>query len=433
VPVGVRVPPFAWRPHQHAMDSELKITIEKPATWSRRMTITIPAERLEQEKQSTARKLAQKIRLPGFRKGKVPAQVLEKRFGPAIEQETIERVVGEAYREALQRENLQPITQPSIDNLDYQAGSDLTFRVDFDVKPEIELNRLGGFQVRRQVQMVTDEAVDRVLQRIRDQHAVWQPVPAESPVVGDMAVVEITPIEDGQPANARRYQIFLGEGQVRPEIEERIRTLTPGETQEFRVDLPENADDPNSPFKEHHIRVHLAEVQRPQYPALDDEFAKGLGQFDTMAALREQVRGDLEREAEAQSYEQARRELLDQVLQANPIEVPGSMVDRYLDQVVRPRKNEDTSRISELKQAARPAAEQAIRRMLVIQRIAELEGLEPDSAEVDAQYEELAQRHGRSQRDVRAQLKKEGREHEVEEQLTEDKVFRYLESLSNIG
>src|SRR5262245_41830554 len=116
------------------MDSELKITVEKPATWSRRLTITIPAEQLEQEKQNTARRLASRGKLPGFRKGKVPATVLERRFGPAIEQETIERVMGEAYREAIKREGLQPISQAAIDAIDYQAGSDLTFKVDFEVR-----------------------------------------------------------------------------------------------------------------------------------------------------------------------------------------------------------------------------------------------------------------------------------------------------------
>src|SRR5687768_9509729 len=199
------------------MESTLKVTIEKPATWSRRLTITVPAERLEREKQTTTRQLAQKIKLPGFRKGKVPSTVLEKRFGPAIEQETVERVVGEAYREAIKTEGLKPISQAAIDNIDYKTGSDLTFRVDVEVRPEIELERLGGFQIRKVVQPVTDEAVDRVVQRIREQHASWKPIEGEAPVLGDMAVVEITPLDTETPAPPKRYQIFLGEGQVRPE------------------------------------------------------------------------------------------------------------------------------------------------------------------------------------------------------------------------
>ena len=414
------------------MESEIKISIEKPAVWARRLTITVPAERLEQEKQTTAKRLAQKIKLPGFRKGKVPASVLERRFGPAIEQETIERVVNDAYREAVQREGLQPITQAAIDNIDYAAGSDLTFRVDFEVRPEVELNRLGGFQIHRAVQPVADEAVDRVVQRIREQHATWQPLHDEPPVLGDMGVVEITPIENGTAAAPRRYQIFLGEGQVRPEIEERIRTLKPGEHGDFDIDLPENAEDPNSPLKPHHMRVHLVEARRPEFPTVDDEFAKSVGEFSSVADLRERVRGDLERESEAQSNQDARRQLIDQILQANPFEVPDSMVDRYLEQMIRPRKGEEESRILELRQAARPAAEQALRRMLVIDRVADIEGLHASPDELEGRFEELGQRYGRSTREIRAQLKKEGREHEVEETLTEEKVFRYLESLSTI-
>ncbi|MGH7468602.1 MAG: trigger factor [Longimicrobiales bacterium] len=414
------------------MDSDLKITIESPATWSRRLTITIPAERLEQEKQTTARQLASKIKLPGFRKGKVPSTVVERRFGPAIEQETIERVVGEAYREAIQREKLQPITQAAIDNIDYKAGSDLTFRVDFDVRPEVELNRLGAFRLRREVPPVTEEAVDRVLQRLREQHAVWHPVEGETPVLGDATRIEITPIENGAPQTARNYQVVMGEGQVRPEIEERIRTLRPGEVGEFELELPEKADDPASALKLHHMRVHLAEVRRPQFPALDDEFARSLGEFEDAAALLVRVRADLEREAETQSHQDVRRQLLDQILQANTFEVPASMVDRYLQQILQPRKGEEEARIRELHDAARPAAEQAIRRVMVIERVAEMEGLHATEEEIDTRYQELAQRYQRGAREIRAQLKKEGRDREVEEQITEEKVFRYLESLSTI-
>jgi trigger factor len=414
------------------METALKVTIEKPATWTRRLTITVPAERVAQEKQTTARKLAQKVKLPGFRKGKVPTTVLEKRFGPAIEQETIERVVGEAYREALKQENLQPITQPAIDNFDYQAGSDLTFRVDFDVRPEIELNRLGGFRLKRQVPTIAEDAVERVLQRLREQHALWQPVTDEPPVLGDMSVVEITPLDAATTEAPRRYQIFIGEGQVRPEIEERIRTLKPGETGEFHIELPENPEDPNSPVKQHHLRVHLAEVQRPQYPTIDDEFAKSVGEFENVGAMKARVREDLEKEAEAQSHRDSRQQLLEQIVEANAFEVPESMVDRYLEQVIRPRKGEDESRIQEMRQAARPAATHAIKRMMVIERVAELESLHPTEDELEERFQELAQRHNRNVREIRAQLKKEGRDREVEEQLTEEKVFRYLESLSTI-
>ena len=284
----------------------------------------------------------------------------------------------------------------------------------------------------KHVHPTTDESVDQVIQRLREQHATWKPLENESPVMGDMAVVEITPLDGGTAGAPRRYQIFLGEGQVRPEIEEHIRTMKPGESGDFDVDLPEDADDPNSPTKLHSIRVNMIEARRPELPEANDEFARTVGQFESLSEMRERVRGDLEKEAEAQSHQEARRQLLDQILQANPFEVPETMVTRYLEQVIRPRKNDDPAQIEQVRASARPAAEQAIKRMLVIERIAELEGLHPEQDELEARYDELGARYGRSAREIRAQLKKEGRDREVEEQLTEEKVFRYLESLSTI-
>jgi trigger factor len=341
-------------------------------------------------------------------------------------------VVGEAYREALKQENLQPITQPAIDNFDYKSGSDLTFRVDFDVRPEIELNRLGGFRVKREEPNIGEEAVERVLQRLREQHAVWQPVAEDAPVMGDMAVVEMTPLDTDKPSAPRRYQIFIGEGQVRPEIEERVRTLKPGETGDFHIELPEDSEDPGSPLKAHHLRVHLAEVRRPEYPVIDDEFARSVGEFENVAAMRERVRDDLEKEGEAQSLRDARHKLVEQIIEANAFEVPDRMIDRYLEQVIPPRKGEDDARMQELRQSARPAAAHAIKRMMVIERVAELEGLHATQDELEERFEELSRRHNRPAREIRAQLKKEGRDREVEEQLTEEKVFAYLESLSTI-
>jgi trigger factor len=414
------------------MDSDLKITIEKPATWSRRLTITVPADRLERERATAAKQLASKVRLPGFRKGKVPAHVIERRFGAALEQEMLERVVNETFREAITQEGLQPITQASINELDYKPGSDLTFHAEFEIRPEVELNQLGGFAVQKQVPAVEAEAVDRVIDRLREQQASWGPVENEAPLVGDMAVVEITPLEGENAGQSRRYQVYMGEGQVRPEIEEVIRTVKVGETGEFSVDLPADAENPDSPLEAHRIKVHVAELQRATLPVVDDAFAQAAGPFENLDALRSRISEDLHNEAEQQAAQDVRRQLMDQIIQANPFDVPETMVSRYLDQVIRPRKDDDPEKIREIRETSRPMAENALRRMLVIERVAELEGLHPTADEIDERYQEMAGRYNRSTQEIRAQLKKEGREHEVEEALTEEKVYQYLESLSTI-
>lgn len=412
--------------------SDLLVEMHNHGSWGRHLTITVPADRLEEERHSAAKRLAQKVKLPGFRKGKVPAQVLEKKFGGAVEQEMLEKVMGAAYREVIQREGLQPISQAAIENVDYKPGEDLKFDVHFEVRPEIELNRLGGFTVRRPAVGVTDEAVDQVIQRLREEHATWHPIEAGQGIVtGDMAVVEITALEGASANQTRRYQIFLGQEQVRPEIEEAIRTLAPGEEGDFTVDLPEGEDE--SSLKPHRIHVQLVEAKHPEYPEVTDEFAQQLGAFDSVETLRARVREDLEKESGAEAERSVRQELISQIIEANPFDVPDTMVNQYLDQMIRPRKGEDPARVEEFKRAAYPGAQQALRRMLVVDRVAELEGLRALPNEVDARVEEIAQRVGKPAHEVRAQFQKSGRLGEIEEQITEEKVFDYLKSLSEIS
>ncbi len=411
--------------------SELQVTVESPGSWARKLSIRVPADRLEKEKQDATRRLAQKVRLPGFRKGKVPAHVLEKKFGGAVEQEMLERVLNSAYREAIQKEGLVPISQAAIENVHYHAGEDLTFDVQFEVRPEVELNRIGGFSVKREVSKIDEDAVNRVIDRLKEEQAVWQPIEADHAVVaGDMAVVEITSL-DGPGANQpRRYQIVLGQGQVRPQIEEVVRTMAPGETGEFTVELPEGDDE--NVTRPHPIRINFIEAKRAEYPAINDEFAKSLGSFESLADLKEKVRADLEKEAEADAERSVRHHLVTQILEANPFEVPDAMVSQYLDQMIRPRKGDDPAQIEQMKTAVRPQAVEGIRRLMVLDRIAETEGLRAAPAEVAAKIEELAARFNKSVPEVRAQFQKSGRLGEIEEQITEEKVFDYLKSLSDV-
>jgi trigger factor len=412
--------------------SDLQVTVESPGSWARKLSIRVPAARLEQEKQQAAKRLAQKVRLPGFRKGKVPAHVLEKQFGPAVEQEMLEKVMNNAYREAIQQEGLVPISQAAIDNVHYHAGEDLTFDVQFEIRPEIEIERLGGFTVTREHPTITDSSVGQVIDRLKEEHAVWQPIEAgQAMVMGDMAVVEITSLDEGPGKDEpRRYQVVLGQQQVRQQIEDVIRAMTPGEQGEYTVDLPEADDD--DVLKPHNIRVNVVEARRPEYPPVDDEFAKNLGAFESLDDLKQKVRADLEKEADTEAERALRHNLISQILDANPFDVPDAMLTQYLDQLIKPRKGDQPEEIERLKEGTRPAATQALRRLLLVDRIADMEGLRATPEEVDERIAELAARFNKPVQEVRNQFQKSGRLSEMEESLTEEKVFDYLKSLSDI-
>jgi len=414
-------------------ESDLTITVEQPKAWARRMKITVPAARVEKQRRAVTSRLAGQVRIPGFRKGKVPPQVLAKQFGASIDQQAVEKVIGDAYKEALEREGFDPITQASVSNLDYQPGADVSFEVEFEVRPQIELERLGGFEVTRPRAQVSESDVVKVLDRLREERATWTPVEGASPVFGDMASVEITPLdEEGspRPGGMRPYQIILGKEEARPEVEEAIRSLKPGEETEFTI---EHEGEEGHEGHSHRARVQLKEVKHPHLPELDAEFAKLAGDFPGVDELRSRILSDLEREAEQDAESEVRRRLVEQILEANPFEVPDAMVDQYLERLLPAREGSNAERAAEARQGMRPAAEQAIKRMLVIERVAELESLQATPSEIDARLDEVAARYGQPAGEVRKQMQKAGQLHALEDEIAEEKVFIYLKSLSTVS
>src|SRR5690606_35132743 len=146
-----------------------KIDVQEGASWSRKLSITVPAERVRRTRGRVVEQVTKGMRLPGFRKGKLPARVVEQRFGPSIDQETLDRLIQEAYKEALEAEGLTPIAQGRVDDVKYEKDQDLVFQVELEVRPEIELARLNGFTVARPSITVGEEEVDSVLERLRDE------------------------------------------------------------------------------------------------------------------------------------------------------------------------------------------------------------------------------------------------------------------------
>lgn len=433
--------------HSTAPVTELTVDVQEPRSWSRRLSITVPSERVRRVRQSVAAKIAGNVRLPGFRKGKTPASLVERQFGQAIEQETLDRVIQETYREVLDRHEFRPITQGQVEHVHYHgAGGDLHFEVEFEVQPVLELARTDGFQVVRPADAVGDDEVDSLLERLRGERATLHPVEGAKPDYGDTVLVQITNLDEageGEEDGGSEYRFELGEGQAIPDIEAAIMTLAPGEEGEFTVAFPEDFHDEAQRGQQQRLRIRLNEARRKELPALDDEFARGLGEFDTIDALRTRVRGDMEKDAKQRADSAMRDALVQQIVEANPFDVPDSMVDRYLDYMTgdtpdregnrRQRSAEEEERFSQLRAIMRPQAEQALKRMMVVEHIADREGLRPTADDVDARVEALAEQHGRTPSDLWVELERTGQMQALEAEILEDKVFEHLRSRNTVA
>jgi trigger factor len=424
-----------------AEKNELQIAVQEPASWSRRLSITVPSERVKRTRSSVSSQFASSVRLPGFRKGKTPQGMIERQFRQQIEQETIDRLIQEAYKEALETQDLHPINQAHVTNVQYDGGADFAFDVEFEVQPTLTLARVGGFTAHRPPAEVGDADVDSVLQKIRDERGHWHDLEEGAhPEFADRATVEITDRDAEEPENARPYRFVLGEGQAIPDVEAAIISLAPGGEGDFDVRFPDDFADEEQRGKEQHLHVRLTRAERKHLPELDDAFAQELGEFADVAALRARVLLDLRKDSEQRAVAEVRGQLVQHVVEANPFEVPGSMVDRYLDYMTGEnpdRKGKRTEaqeeQFSQYRTLLRPQAEAALKRMLVVETLADREGLRATQDEVDTRVEELAAESGRSPSDVWLELEKSGQLAALESQITEDKVFQYLEQQNTVA
>jgi trigger factor len=403
----------------------ITITPTETAGVSRRLQITVPVETVASYEDQAARKYATQVRLPGFRPGKAPPSMVRKKFPEAVRQEAIEIVINEAFREAIQREGLNLAAQPHVHDLKAEPGQPLEFELHCEVRPELSLEKLDGFTLTRTDTPLSDEVVEEQIERIREQKAEWTPL-EEKAAEGDMATVLLSTAEaDGTLPEGKEYRLVLGGGQAIAGIEELIMETAPGATAEKSVRWPDDFPDETQRGVSKLVRVVVKDVKRKSLPALDDAFAREVGDFDTLDALRAAVKTDMGEHAKREAEADVRGQLIKQIVEANPFDVPKAwvlqLVDGYMQMYGVPEAQKQT-----FAKEFFPMAENQVRRDLIIDTIAEREKLQASASEVDARVEELAKARNSDPGQVYAQLQKQGRLTEIEREITEERVFAWL-------
>ncbi|MGH7604560.1 MAG: trigger factor [Gemmatimonadaceae bacterium] len=391
----------------------------------RHIQVSVPVETVKDAEDKAARRYASTVRLPGFRPGKAPATVVRKKFGDAIRQEALESLVREAYEEFVERESIKVAAQPHVHDLKFEEGKPLTFELHLELRPTIELARTNGFRIERPALNVTEQQLNEQLEQIRDEKATWTPV-SEKPLPGDMVNVQIaTSSTDSETGEGKSYPIVLGAGQAIPGIEELIMSAAPGETVERPVKWPEDFPDETQRGQTKTVRITLNEVKRKSAPPLDDAFAREVGDFESLDALKQTVRSDLERHAGHEIEAGVRQQLVDQIVSANAFDVPRSWVQQFVENYAEAYKIPAEQR-EQFAGEFRSMAERQIRRDLVIETIAEKEGLTATEKDLDDRIAEQAEKRGANPGQIYAQLEKSGRLKEMERSITEDKVLKWL-------
>jgi trigger factor len=410
---------------------DIQITPKKSEGVERLLQVEVPADAVRQAQERAARRYASSVRLPGFRPGKAPAAMVLKRFADAIRQEAVESLIQEAYKQVVEDGKLKLAAQPHVHDLKFSEGEPLTFELHIEVRPDIALERTHGFRVTRTERPINEDQIHQQLESLREQRASWVPV-EDKPKEGDLVTAVLaTSDENGQMPEGKEFRLVLGGGQAIAGIEELIMSAKAGQTVEQPVKWPDDFPDESQRSKTKLVRVTLNDVKRKSLPDLDDAFAREVGDFESIDALRKAVRDDVVADATREADAEVRQKLIDEVAGANPFDVPPSWVLQLIGAYAEAYQVPEQER-EKFATQFRPMAERQVRRDLIIDTIAEREKLASTEGELDDKITELATKRGTDAGQLYASLQKAGRLKEIERGITEEKVFKWLMERSTV-
>lgn len=424
--------PGATGPEAERGESLFQVAIEEEEAWKRRLTVTVAPKRLRDARRREQKKLARRVKIKGFRKGKIPPRVIEERFGATLDQEVLSSLLQEGFREAIRTHELHPIGDPVVGDVQYQAGESLTFQVEVEVMPEVRLARVSGFRIERPEISVGDDDVDEILERMRADQAVLEPVDRKAEQGDVVSVVIRQPEEEEEDEDRKPYRFELGAGLAIPNVEDAIRSLEPGHEGTFEVTYPEDFDTPELAGTTRELTIELLDVKTKRLPEVDDDLAREVGDFDSLDALRAAVSEDLVKQREREAEDVIRERLIDSVIEANAFEVPPSLVERYLDRVIEAPEDAPADEVEKARRTLGPAVERQIKRDLIVERLIDAEGLAASEVEVEERLQALGERGGLSPAEVRKRLAREKRLDALRQQIATDKAFDFLASQSTI-
>ncbi|HXG57630.1 MAG TPA: trigger factor [Thermoanaerobaculia bacterium] len=380
--------------------------------------IEIPADLVAREEQRVTKEFARHARIPGFRPGKVPASLVRSRFAKDIQDEVLSRLLPQTFRQAVEEKGLEPVGDPHVDLDGFVSGAPIKYRAQFEVKPQIELAEYRGLEVDDPKIEVSDADVDAMIERLREQSSAYRPVTDRGLQDGDFAIIDITSVAEGiEPMNDSGH-FRVGEETPLPELHEALRGKKPGEAVSFEKAYPEDAH--NEAFRGKNVRhdVVLKEIRVQEKPEVDDEFARSVGGWESVAQMREAIADDIRRHREAEVLRAKRNQLGEKLVAAHDFEVPESLVGEELGKSINNYARFLASQGIDLENAEldwqkiaadfRPEAVRRVRRGLILEAIARKEGLTVSDVEVDAEIRRAAAEQGRDFAEVRHHLRHEG-------------------------
>ena len=381
----------------------MKVTVEELSPSKRALHVELPLDQVAATMETTLREWRRRLQLPGFRKGKVPPEIIQRRFQSDLKEEVLRELIPASYRQAVAQTDLTPVSQPRVEDVHFHDGEPLRYRAVVEVKPPVEVRDYRGMLLERKPVQVSDEEVDRALEYLREDAAEYVPMEGWPAMRDDLVILDHEGTLQGKPLKGgagKNQTLILGHGGSLPGFEEQITGMQKGDTKQFRLAFPEDSPRKELAGRTVEFTVTMKEVKKRRVPELNDEFARTLGDAESLAALRDKLRQQLsERKAREQDVE-LKRTLLEKLAAAHEVELPESLVEaeaasflQDLAATVRAtggRVRGLPGNAEELRAKALEMARRRVKESLLLEAVARQEGLTLSDAELDAEIEAMA-------------------------------------------
>ncbi|HKF22368.1 MAG TPA: trigger factor [Candidatus Angelobacter sp.] len=418
----------------------------------REVSVEIPADVVSKQQSALIEQYAKQARLPGFRKGKVPASVVRNRFSGEIQNEVMESLVPQYFREAVVQAGFHPVSQPYIYALEAEPGQPIRFKAAFEVLPEFELGSYQDIKVEKPNIKIAEHEVEAEIGRLRERQASFDPVEEDRGAKeGEFAQVAFTatpkeaaaekPAEGAaKPVQMDEVLVEIGGANTIPEFSEHLRGAKQGGEYSFDVTYPQDFHDQRLAGKVFGYAVKVNAIKKKTLPELNDDFAKELSQeFQTLDQLKAKIRESMEHQQQHAAEHEAKEKLIDQLVEGHTFSVPRAMVERQIDirlerglraLAAQGMRTEDMRRMDfrRLRAGQREAAVKEVKSGLLLEKIAQAEGIQVSDEDLEQEISALAQQMGQTPEQVRQKLKEEGALERIRGRMRSEKALNFLYS-----
>ena len=402
----------------------------------RSLEIEIPLEEVERAKERVTNSIKQRVRLPGFRPGKAPLSIIQSRFEGEIRHEILELLVPQAFRDRVSKEELKVVGTPDVSDLKFEPGQPIRFKAEFEIAPQFELGDYRGIPVKYEEPAATDEEVEKRLESMQESKAEYPNVDPRPIENGDYVLVRLKSLAGLAEPIDQDVQIQVGGEETFPGFNEALLGANPEEVKEVEITYPEDYGQERLAGKTVRFELTPKFIRRKELPALDDEFARDLGDYQTLDELRESVRKTIFQEKQYLAQQAAKEELIDKLVAANEFAVPQAYTDKQIENQVRMQLRDlagrgvDPSTIKldweKVKETQHDKAVRSVRASLLLEKISERESIYATKDEVDREVQRIARQEREPVPVTRARLEKEGTLGRIADHIRTEKTLHLL-------